>query len=83
MAYGGSQARGQFGAVATGLHHSHNNDRSAASVTYSTTCSNAKSFNPLSEAMNRILTLMDTRWVLKLLSHNRNSLNYINIYIYI
>ena len=27
-AYGGSQARGQIGAVATGLHHSHSNTRS-------------------------------------------------------
>ena len=27
-AYGGSQARGQMGAVATGLHHSHSNSRS-------------------------------------------------------
>ena len=26
--YGGSQARGQIGAVATGLHHSHSNARS-------------------------------------------------------
>ena len=25
MAYGGSQAMGQTGAVATGLHHSHSN----------------------------------------------------------
>ena len=25
-AYGGSQARGPFGAVAAGLHHSHSND---------------------------------------------------------
>ena len=28
MAYGGSQARGQIGAVATGLCHSHSNTRS-------------------------------------------------------
>ena len=27
-AYGGSQARGQIGAVAAGLHHSQNNTRS-------------------------------------------------------
>ena len=31
MAYGGSQARGQIGAVATGLHHSHSN---AGSLTH-------------------------------------------------
>ena len=28
VAYGGSQARGQFGAVAAGLYHSHSNARS-------------------------------------------------------
>ena len=28
MAYGGSQARGQIGAIAEGLHHSHSNTRS-------------------------------------------------------
>ena len=28
MAYGGSQARGQIGAIATGLHHSDSNARS-------------------------------------------------------
>ena len=28
MAYGGSQARGQIGAVATSLHQSHSNTRS-------------------------------------------------------
>ena len=27
MAYGGSQARGQIGAVGAGLHHSHSNAR--------------------------------------------------------
>ena len=31
MAYGGSQARGRFGAVASGLHHSHSN---AGSLTH-------------------------------------------------
>ena len=28
VAYGGSQARGQIGAIAAGLHHSHSNARS-------------------------------------------------------
>ena len=28
MAYGGSQAGGQIGAIAAGLHHSHSNTRS-------------------------------------------------------
>ena len=30
MAYVGSQARGQIGAIAAGLHHSHSNARSEA-----------------------------------------------------
>ena len=32
MAYGGSQARGLIGAVATGLHHSHSNARSGTGL---------------------------------------------------
>lgn len=36
MAYWGSQARGQFRAVATGLHHSHSNTRSKLHMTYTT-----------------------------------------------
>ena len=36
-AYGGSQARGQIGTAAAGLHHSHSNTRyQATSVTYTT-----------------------------------------------
>jgi len=31
-AYGGSQARGQIGATAAGLHHSHGNTRSKLSL---------------------------------------------------
>ena len=42
--YGGSQARGQIGAVATSLHHSHSNAViRAASTTYTTAHSNAGS----------------------------------------
>ena len=41
VAYGGSQARGQIGAVAAGLHHSHSNARSEPSATYTTTHGNA------------------------------------------
>ena len=32
MAYGGSQARGRIGTVATGIHHSHSNAGSEASL---------------------------------------------------
>jgi len=43
-AYGGSQARGQIGAVATGLHHSHSNAGiPASSSTYATGCRNSGS----------------------------------------
>ena len=58
MAYRNSQARGQMGVAAAGLHHSH---------------SNTGSFNPLREARDQICILMDTSRVHKLLSHNRNS----------
>ena len=34
MAYGGSQARGHFGAVAAGLHHSHGNVGSELRLQY-------------------------------------------------
>ena len=37
-------------------------------------CSNTGFFNPLSEARDQTLKLMDTSWVLNLLSHNGNSL---------
>ena len=44
MAYGGSQARGPIGAIAAGLHHSHNNMGSEPpSVTYTTAHGNARS----------------------------------------
>ena len=42
VAYGSSQARGQIGAVATNLHHSHSNAGSE-SVNYTAACSNAGS----------------------------------------
>ena len=45
-AYRGSQARGRIGAAAASLHHSHSNARSELkSVTYTSTCSKARSLN--------------------------------------
>ena len=44
-AYGGSQARGQMGAVATSPHHSQRIQ--AASLTYTAAHGNTESFNPL------------------------------------
>ena len=43
-AYGSSQASGQIGAVASGLHHSHSNAQiQSMSVTYTTAHSNTRS----------------------------------------
>ena len=57
MAFGSSQARGRIRAVAAGLCHSHSNAESEL-------CLNVPhSFNPLSEARDRIHFLMDTSWV--------------------
>ena len=57
-AYGGSQARGWIGAAASGLQHS------------SWQC---QILNPLSEARDWTCILMDTNWVLNLMSHSGNS----------
>ena len=43
MAYGGSQARGQIGAVAASLHHSHSNMGSEPRMTYTKAHGNARS----------------------------------------
>ena len=61
VAYGSSQARGQLGAVAAGLHHSHNSTRSEPVL------------NPLNKAREWTRVLMDTSWVLLPLHHHRNS----------
>ena len=58
VARGGSQARGPMGAIAVSLHHSLWQHRT---------------LNSLSEAADRLWMFLDTHWVLKLLSHNRNS----------
>ena len=43
VAHGGSQARGQIGAVATGLHHSHSNTRAKPHLQPTTAHSNTGS----------------------------------------
>ena len=43
VAYGGSQARGQMGAVAASLYHSQSNLGSKPSLTYTTAHGNARS----------------------------------------
>ena len=52
MAYGGSQAKGLIGAVAAGLHHSHNPSSWQHRI-----------LNPLSEARAWTHILMDTNWL--------------------
>ena len=56
--YAGSQAKGPIRATAAGLHHSSQQRRI---------------LNPLSEARDRTLFLMNPSWVCQPLSHNRNS----------
>ena len=50
MAYGSSQARGLIGVAAASLHHSHSSQQ-------------CWSLNPLSEARDRTLVLMNTSQV--------------------
>ena len=54
-AYGGSQARGQFRAVVTGLCHSRSNTRSKPCLRPT-----PQIFNPLSEVRDQTCILMDT-----------------------
>ena len=61
-AYGRSQARGRIRATAAGLYHSPGNSRSKPNLI----------LNPLREARDQTL-LMDTSWVLNMLSHSGNS----------
>ena len=68
-AYRSSQARGRIGAAAAGLRHSHSNARS----TPQDVATPDRPFNPLSKAEDQICILMDTTWILNLLSHNKNS----------
>ena len=58
-AYGGSQARGLIGAVATGLHQSHSNAASESRVCDLHHSSRQRRIlNPLSQARNRTRNLM-------------------------
>ena len=59
VAYGGAHPRGQIGAAAASLRHSHSNARSE-SATYTAACSNAGCFNPPREARDQTLILTDT-----------------------
>ena len=62
-AYGGSQARGLIGAVAAGLHHSHNNARSELHLRPTPKLTAMPILNPLSKARDQTHNLMVPSWV--------------------
>ena len=70
MAYGGSQARGQIGAVAASLHHSHSYARSKPCLQPTPSSWQCQIFNLLSGARDRTCILMDSFPL-----HDGNSLN--------
>ena len=57
VAYGGSQARGRFGATAASLHHSHSRDLYHSSWQH-------RIFNPLSKARDQTFALRDASQIL-------------------
>uniref|UniRef100_A0A8D1KYM2 Catenin alpha-3 n=1 Tax=Sus scrofa TaxID=9823 RepID=A0A8D1KYM2_PIG len=63
VAYGNSQARGQIGATAAGLHHSHSNARSSCICDLHHNSQQLQILNPLSEARDRTCVLMDNRFI--------------------
>ena len=64
MAYGGSQARGQTGATAAGLHHSRSNARSESYLQPTPQLTAMLDPYPLSEAKDRNCNLMVPSWIL-------------------
>ena len=77
-AYGSFQGRGQIGAAATSLGHSHSNARSEPHLR-PTPQLTAMNLNPLNKARNQIHILMNTSWVGNPLSHNGNSKDSISV----
>ena len=71
-AHGSSQARGQIGAAAAHLHHSHPGSKPYLQPAPQLVAMQDPSQNPLRKARDRAYILRDTS--LNLLSHNRNSL---------
>ena len=70
MAYGSSWTRGHIRAAAIGLHQSHSNNRSEPHLWPPPQLQQCWILNPLNEARHHTYILMDTSWVLNMLSHN-------------
>ena len=70
--YGCSQAKGQIGAAASVLCHSHNNAGSKLCCDIYHSLWQHQILSLLSEAGDQTRILMDSSWVRNLLSHNRN-----------
>ena len=60
LAHGSSQARGQIGAIAAGLYHSHSNSRSMPHLQPAPQSPQCQILNPLSKAKDQTCVLMDT-----------------------
>ena len=74
MAYGGSQARGPIGAVATSLRQSHSNAGSELNLQPTSQLKATPGiFNPLSKATDRTRNLMVPRRIREPLRHNGNA----------
>ena len=73
MAYGGSQTRGPFRAVAASLHQSHSNAGSESCLWTTPQFIATLDPYPLREVRNWTLILMDACWVHQPLSPDRNS----------
>ena len=73
VAYGSSQARGQFGAAAAGLYHSHSTSDLSSLFDLHHSSRQCWILNPLNKTRDRTHILTDASQVLNLLSHNGNS----------
>ena len=63
VAFGGSQARGPFGAVASGLYHSHSNTGSESCLWPTSQFTAHWILNPLSKARDWTCAFIDASWM--------------------
>ena len=63
MAYGGSQASGQSGTAAAGLHHSHRYSGSKPCLHPTPQLMASRILNPLRKARDRTCIILDTSWI--------------------